>query len=76
MFKFLLGTFITCVAIILVSSVMHIHIFMWEWSVTIGSGGLLLRSWFAKSANDEMIASMYSKYDLPSNGKPPEYHGL
>ncbi|MEO8375300.1 MAG: hypothetical protein ABI471_08740 [Sphingomonas bacterium] len=76
MFKLSLSIFIICVSVLLVSSLLNIHIFFWEVSVTIGSAGLLLRIWLKKSAHDDMIESMYSKYDRPSNGKPPEYHGL
>ena len=76
MFKISLTIFSICVAFIIACSMMNIPIFMWAWAVTLGSAGLLLRSWLAKAAHDEMIESMYSKYDRPSNGKPPEYHGL
>ena len=76
MFKIALAIFIICVSRLAYSGVYHPQVYMWEWSVTIGSAGLLLRSWFAKAARDEMIESMYSKYDGPDRGKQPEYHGL
>jgi len=76
MFKLSLSIFTVCAGWLLVSSLMNIPIAFWEVSVTMGSAGLLLRSWLAKSANDEMIESMYSKYDRPGKGKAPEYHGL
>ena len=76
MFKISLTIFLTCASVLLVSALLNIHIFFWEVSVTVGSACVLLRSWLKKSAHDDMIESMYSKYDRPSNGKPPEYHGL
>ena len=74
--KMFIGLFVINLLLLLVLVALRIPVALWQWMLVVGLGGVVFRSWRDKVAHDEKMDSIYGRYDRPSDGKPPEYHGL